>query len=309
MELSFIIPTCNRNHILLTTLDTILNTADKFTTNYEIIVVNDGEHEINFNHNKVTIYKHKNKGVAGARNLGASHTTFENLVFIDDDILVTDDAFERICDFFNNENKNRVLNISWAFPPELKIKLRRSSFGRFLIAIQYTEMKGWMAKGEWKEDKEYPVENLASYCLAIIKSTFERTGGYNEVFPFAGFEDYDFSQRAKKAGITPILNTHIKVWHNESDRIAPAEWFKRRYREGYTRAVYVNEMKDRSYIINPGWIKKILFAILKPTTPFTVFVLSFANRILFLDRLTHPVFKAITGAQLYAGYKDYAKKS
>lgn len=309
MEFSIIIPTSNRSSILLLTIENTIKIADKFTINYEIIVVNDGDTAINLNNEKITIVNNPKQGVASARNYGVSLSRSENILFLDDDILLTSDAFERIINFLRTPELNSVLNICWSFPPELLNTMMKRSFGRFLTGIKYTEMKGWMKDGTWKENIEYSTENLASYCLAIKKKTFNTIGGYNEVFPHAGFEDLDFSQRAKTKGIVPLLNTKLRVWHNETDRINPREWFKRRFREGVTRAVYVNEMKDRSLAIKPGLIKSILYLFILWTAPLIIFLSEIANPFPFLDIITHPFYKAITGAELFSGYSSYVRKN
>lgn len=93
MFFSIIIPTYNRAHLIVATIETILNQT---FTNYEIIVVDDGSIDatstiINtLNNIKINYIKTENKGVAHARNTGIKAAKGQYIGFLDsDDIMET----------------------------------------------------------------------------------------------------------------------------------------------------------------------------------------------------------------------------
>ncbi|MGQ9847928.1 MAG: glycosyltransferase family 2 protein [Bacteroidales bacterium] len=131
---------------------------------------------------------------------------------------------------------------------------------------------------------------------------------YNETFPYAGFEDFDFSNRVNEAGIKVILNTKLVIYHNEMDRIEPKEWFKRRYNEGATRYIYVKLSKDTSKTINPSFLKQIIFSFVYSFSSFFLFFTKTLNYKIF-DGFSFFVYKVMAGAYIWKGYSDYAKKN
>ncbi|MGQ9847929.1 MAG: glycosyltransferase family 2 protein [Bacteroidales bacterium] len=135
MELSIIIPTFNRVNIATLTIQTILKILPKITSNYQIIVVNDGEENFNLTDNNLEIYKNPKKGVASARNYGVSKAKYRNLLFLDDDMILTEDALRYYFSFFNDidRSKQYCLNIKWEMPKELILKCKKTSFGRVFL--------------------------------------------------------------------------------------------------------------------------------------------------------------------------------
>ncbi|NMD01003.1 MAG: glycosyltransferase [Bacteroidales bacterium] len=310
MEISIIIPTCNRNKILLKTIENTLEILPKITSKYEIIVINDGKEEFLFYHPNVKIYQNTKKGVASARNYGVSLSTYENLLLLDDDILLSYDALMQYKIFFKSSSSyNHCLNIKWKYTNELINKCKKTNFGRYLITIGYVEMKGWMNNEHWIENSEYIVPNLASFALGLKKQIFKNVGGYNESFPYSGFEDFDFSLIINKQGIKVLLNTTHTVFHNEEDRIEPNSWLQRRYREGATRAVYVKLTKDKSFEIRHFFVKKIIFSIIYRLNKILVFKTKLLNFSRIFDFISFAIFNALAGAYIWKGYHDYEKKN
>lgn len=311
MELSIIIPTFNRVNIAALTIQTIVKLLPKITSNYEIIIINDGDEHLNLDGNNLKIYNNPNKGVASARNFGASKAKYNNLLFLDDDMILTEESLKYFFSFFSDKDRSKqhCLNIKWEMPKELINKCEKTNFGRFLINIQYTEMKGWMKDSKiWKENEEFIVPHLASYALAITKENFFKVGRYNENFPYAGFEDFDFSNRVNKAGIKVILNTKHVIYHNEIDRIEPKGWFKRRYNEGATRFIYIKISNDRSRIIKPTFLKRIIFSFVYSSSSFLLFITRTLDYKIW-DSFSFFIYNVMAGAYIWKGYSDYAKKN
>jgi glycosyltransferase involved in cell wall biosynthesis len=311
MEVSVIIPTCNRKSIVLKTITVAVENLAKITSNYEIIVINDGQDDILYEHPFVKVYKNTKKGVASARNYGVSLSAYKNLLFLDDDMLLTHNATSCYLNFFNDTAKStqHCLNIQRKFPEELVKQCKKNNFGRFLIHINYIDMKGWMKDATWMDSDEFVVLHLASYGLAITNENFTKVGGYNENFPFSGFEDYDFSIRVKKAGIKVLFNTQHEIYHNEEDQIEPKGWLQRRYREGATRAVYVKLTGDRSMTIHPTFFKRFAFSLIYKTQKIFLFKTKILGVLRMFDFISFALYNALAGAYIWKGYHEYSKKN
>lgn len=78
-----IVPSCNRPHLLARCLKSLLNQS---YTNYEILVVNDGDELQLENTEKLKILKNEGpKGAQGARNTGLKYAKGEFIYLLDDD--------------------------------------------------------------------------------------------------------------------------------------------------------------------------------------------------------------------------------
>lgn len=229
--LSIIIPTFNRREIVTETLNYLARTGALTDCVHEIIVVNDGDVELSNLENtggdlKIKIVKNIGKGVATARNYGAKLAVYDILLFVDDDILLADDAVGQIIEFHQN-NGNCLLSGTWVYSSEVLEKLKQTPFGRFKIQNDYICMGG-IEKKQLSENL-FESESLASFCLSMRRETFERIGGFNENFPYAGCEDQEFSTKAVKLGIKLNYLTSVKTFHNELDRGDREKWMTRQF--------------------------------------------------------------------------------
>jgi GT2 family glycosyltransferase len=280
----------------------------EYNSDYEIIVVNDGENTISINDDKVKVFKNPKKGVASARNLGVANSIYDNLLFIDDDIIIASEVLNNIISFFNSDKSiNYCYTVMNKMPNELTQKCLKTNFGRYLVYLNSLYTKGWMENSiELIKNELYEVENSISQCLAITKDNFYKVGGYNENYPFAGFEDYDFSVRIKKAGIKVLFNTKDLILHNEEDRININSWLKRRYNEGASRAVYVNITQDKKFLIKHSFFKRMIFKLFYIFTKPILLIPKILDYEVF-DKFNFLIFKIIGGAYIWKGYKEYAK--
>lgn len=308
MEISVIIPTYNRSKIVNKTIRNTWHILSKLNIDFEIIVINDGNEDVLQTNKNILIRKNIGKGVASARNYGASLAKYNFLLFLDDDILISDEAAKYLIEFFNSYKSSAYcLNISWIYPTELIVQCQRKNFGRYLLRINYVSMKGWMNSNTWKEQSQYETETLASYFLAITKENFFKTDGYNEKFPYSGFEDYEFAQRANAVGIKTLLNTKYIVYHNEEDRLDINDWMLRRYREGITRALYVKLTNDAKYNISHNIVKRIIYNTIYFLRKPIIFNIKLLNTPLF-DFITHKLIHVLTGAYIWKGFSHEMRK-
>ncbi|HRH58554.1 MAG TPA: glycosyltransferase family 2 protein, partial [Chitinophagales bacterium] len=115
MEASIIIPTKNRETILLNSLRYAIKAIA--TINVEIIVINDGDNEIVLSEEwkpKIRIIKNPKSGVASARNLGAANAISDILIFMDDDMLINENAVKKVIEYIY-QNTSSTININWIY--------------------------------------------------------------------------------------------------------------------------------------------------------------------------------------------------
>jgi GT2 family glycosyltransferase len=303
MIISIIIPTYNRNTILYKHLSiayTALQGLD-----YEIIVINDSKNntvDIPAEWSKhISVVNNPKQGVASARNLGASLAKSEKLLFIDDDMIINRRSVDRAIAFLD-EHKNACLNINWLYPDDLNNNLEAYQFGRYLIHFGFTTLRGWLgAAFDWQENQLQKVGLAASYFLAMSRECFEKSGKYDENFPFSGYEDHDFAVRLNRNGINSYLDTGYLVWHNEADRVQLGGWMQRKYRGGQTQKVAVS-MGHKDVAIHYSKLKaNIYFLISKVDFIFEIALKLIPNYKIF-DLLYFRIVNILLGINLYKGY-------
>jgi uncharacterized protein YjbI with pentapeptide repeats len=96
-------------------------------------------------------------------------------------------------------------------------------------------MKGWSKGLYWDDFSLFRTQNLAGATLLLKKSTYENVDGYNNSFPLAGFEDYDFSKRVQTKNIECFIDPINLVYHNEVNKTSLKGFLKRVKNNSITR--------------------------------------------------------------------------
>lgn len=301
MELSVIIPTKDRGKIFDETLAATV--AATLHLDAEIIVVNDSRASqpvIPADFQRVKLLHNKKHGVAAARNLGASKSTGEILLFLDDDILISAQSINQVLQV-HRQLDHIALNPNWVYPPATIQSLEASAFGRFLTAHEMTTFKGWYSDSTWKDNSLFQSMSVASFHLSIPRSDFEKTTGYSEMFPYAGFEDYDFPPKLKDAGLSFYIDTRVTIFHNESDRGMLTAWLDSQERRASTRRVAVG-LGHRELELTYGGSKKVLLEMLLFLSPVLILILKEWLKGNLMDRLYFRLVTALQAARIYKGY-------
>ncbi|MEP1034895.1 glycosyltransferase [Ekhidna sp.] len=228
MNLSIIIPTYKRESILKETVLTILNFYPK--EKFEIKIVNDDNGaplELEFDDERVEVLQNQAKGAAAARNLGVKHAAKSNLLFIDDDIVITEDHLQNHLNTLS-EYPNGIVTANRKERQDLIDLFSKTSFGRYKYKHDYIWHEGFV-KGKISDRYSY-IDGAATFSCSMRKSTFEVLGGFDEKFPYAGSEDYDLFERAKKQGHKLIFDTQNICYHNEPYNAEMSIWMNRHYR-------------------------------------------------------------------------------
>jgi GT2 family glycosyltransferase len=298
VQLSIIIPTKDRGEIFKLTLRHALDAMEELPC--EIIVVNDSKTS------KPTVPQSSNirlvdnlkNGVASARNLGASLAVSPNLLFLDDDILISKKSLTHVLNH-SYLLENSCFNLNWEYPQEPIAQLKQYQFGRFLLKQKLTAFEGWYNDASWQPNALFQSRAVASFHLSISKANFEKSGGYNESFPFSGFEDYDFPMRLKKMGLRLYIDTRATVHHNEADRMDLDNWLATQERRAITRRVAVNSGYG-DLALNYGFMKAIILKLFL-IPGWTSFIKSIPN-IKLLDPFYFKMIGIMAASRIYKGY-------
>jgi glycosyltransferase involved in cell wall biosynthesis len=279
----------------------------------EIIIINDGrkiELELPA---EIMLFPNTKHGVAAARNLGASKAMGIILLFLDDDMLIFKENVDAIINFHSN-NSGCILNLNWIYPPIIQNSILRTPFGRYLDKYGFTSLKGWNKDNpNWNDNITFQSLGITSQNLSMQKSTFSKIGGYNEAFPYAGFEDHELSDIINKAKIKIFIDPQQITYHNELDRLKPLNWLMRKYRGGITRRIAYHQGHHECQIkagILKITVSKIIFQLF---TPISV-LLNFPFKFHFLDTVYFAIITKLLAVAIYRGYysneaKCYINKS
>ena len=231
-EASFVVPTFKRPAALAETLAALV-ALDYPSDRYEVIVVDDGSDEstrdvvdrFGARGPSIAYLAQPSRGVASARNLGASHARSDLLIFLDDDMLVEPDHLRRHL-ATRKQHDGCLLNGRWEFSPAVRDELERTPFGRFRLGLE-----DWVKTAITMEplgDGCFRPSGVTACNLSISARLFASLGGFDESFPFAGCEDQEFSHRAQNAGSTFVYDPGILLGHNDDrvdfDRFCARQW-------------------------------------------------------------------------------------
>lgn len=302
MRLSIIIPTANRPVHLKKTLHNAVVAIEGLDA--EIIVINDSRNTFPSipDHPHIRSAQNIGSGVAAARNFGSRLAQGELLLFLDDDILISTKSIQHILNVHSNQH-HVALNVDWVYPPATQQMLRTNSFGRFLEAMGLTTFKGWYHHRSWRDNALFESTSVASFHLSLLKSDFEETRGYDERFPFAGFEDYDFPLKLKNAGCKFFIDTRIAVFHNEILHPDPDQWLSRQRRRATTRRVAVN-LGYTELALNYGTVKASALTVLTWIEPALRRILHWIPDKKAFDFLYFRILATLEAKAIFDGYRD-----
>ncbi len=180
---SIVIPNFNYAVYLAEAIESALNQDHPHT---EVIVVDDGSQDNSLEVARrypVKVIAQANKGLAGARNAGASQARGEFYVFLD-----ADDTLDR-------RYVSRTVAALRALPPE--------------VAFAYTHVQTFGTESRRIEPGPFSVRSMVKANLAHASSTiraaaFKQVGGYDETWHTA-FEDHELWLRMLSRGFVGVL--------------------------------------------------------------------------------------------------------
>lgn len=302
MKLSVIIPTKGRKQILATTVAAAVQSTEHL--NAEIIVVNDSKTDLPElpSPNTVKVLNNPKAGVASARNFGFRHAAGDLILFLDNDIIISRKSVDHICKL-HDSHPHACFNLNWEYPADTLKNISLHPFTRFLKNFNMISFKGWYNDPGWKDDQLFASRSVASFHLSISRNDFEKSGGYNEAFPLAGFEDYDFPVRLKKAGVEFYIDSRVTVYHNEIDRLDLDNWLNNEQRRALTRKKAVNLGYDELALEYPLW-KRIPLTLITNNETFLMRILNVLPNSKITDPLYFRLLTSIQASRIYKGYSS-----
>ncbi|MFQ5823193.1 MAG: glycosyltransferase family 2 protein [bacterium] len=225
MDVSIIIVNHNTKELLKELLTSITQNVKNIS--YEVIVVDnnstDGSCELfKTNFTKVTLIANKsNFGFSKANNQAAKLTKGKNILFVNSDTIVCENAIERMFAFLEKEkstavvgckllNKDNSLQRSCGIFPRL---LTEFYFRTFLNRIFPTsKIFGSFKLGSWDYSSVLEVDWVSGACLMIRKEIFDQIGGFDEHL-YMYYEDVDLCLRVKKLGWKIYFTPNASVYH------------------------------------------------------------------------------------------------
>ncbi|MER3493605.1 MAG: family 2 glycosyl transferase [Mastigocladus sp. ERB_26_2] len=204
--LSVVIPTYNRKAILekcLRALETQQLRASSSITGYEIILVDDGStdgtlewletHKTEFPH--VRTFQQDHQGPAVARNLGIEKAQGDTIIFIDSDLVVTENFLQAHADALVQGREK--LGSDRAF-----------TYGAVINTCNFDH-----PTSEPYKLTDFSAAFFATGNVAIPKHWLEKAGLFDTSFQLYGWEDLELGVRLKKLGLTLIKCPQAVGYH------------------------------------------------------------------------------------------------
>ena len=300
MKLSVIIPTKGRRQILAATVSAAIQSTQHLDA--EIIIVNDlrSERVEVPEAGNVRTFDNPKAGVAAARNFGFRNSTGELILFLDNDIIISRESVDHICRL-HDRYAHACFNLNWEYSAETLRKISTHPFTRFLKSFQMISFKGWYNDPSWQDNQLFKSKSIASFHLSISRDDYEKSGGYNEAFPFAGFEDYDFPVRLKKAGIGFYIDSRLTVCHNEIDRLDLENWLNHQQNRALTRRKAVTLGYSELAIEYRLW-KRVILKFINTNERFLKAILRTLPNSPLADPLYFKMLSALQASRIYKGY-------
>lgn len=298
---TFIIPTKDRDAILFQSLEQLLTAVTGLDV--EVLVINDDKGRkipLPAEWASVQVLENPGKGVASARNFGASRAAAPLLWFLDDDIWVSHEVVKQGL-LVHRQRPDAVFNFNWVYPEMLLQKVLKAPFGRFLQSIEFTSMKGWCKGMDWKENELMETQGLAGATLLISADAYAAVGGYDASFPLAGFEDHDFSVRVQRAGLKCYIDARVMTYHNEVNKTSLPGFLKRTFQNAITRRHAVEIGYKDQELKYTGW-RSIKYRIAKFAEPLLLLCAQHWPDFPVLDGLYFRICQLLIGVNMYKGY-------
>ncbi len=200
VDISVVVPVHNGEKDIQECLEKIQNSRG---CRFEVIVANDASTdrtvEIAEQMGARVITLDEQSGPAVARNYATGACRGEIIVFIDSDVMITDDT---LCKFQTQFEKNHWVAAFGSYDQNPKAGNLVSTYKNLMHHFFHQRSAG-NASTFW------------SGCGAIRKSVFEEIGGFNEQFARPSIEDIELGMRLKEARYPIGSLPHIQVQHTK----------------------------------------------------------------------------------------------
>jgi GT2 family glycosyltransferase/glycosyltransferase involved in cell wall biosynthesis len=209
----------NWNELLLTSeaVESVLNYTDE---EVEIILVDNGsEYEVvtklvdQFSGSRVSLLTvGVNRFFGEGNNIGAESATGDILVFLNNDILVTENWLEPLIQELESDPKVGAVGPKFLYPDGTL-----QEAGAFIDSLGNSVQRGkGQSAGLYLFNERQEVHYVSAACIAIRKNDFLRVGGFNFIYEPAYYEDTDLCFSLRAAGLSIVYQPDSVVVHKES---------------------------------------------------------------------------------------------
>jgi len=204
---SVVIPTYNRKKSLIETLKAFSRQTFK---DFEVVIIDDGSSDgtkeaidkSNFSF-KIRYFLQENKGPAAARNRGIGEARNKIIFFTDADIIPCPELLAEHFESHKKGGENLTVLGYMEWDPRIKLTPFRKYIANYHLAYPRIKDENNVKFGF------FYTGNISAYKSFLIKGGF-----FDETFPYAAYEDTEFSYRLHKMGMKMILNKKAFAYHN-----------------------------------------------------------------------------------------------
>jgi len=179
---------------------------------HEVIVVDNGSNDGSLEYLRSVggirlVANPENAGAVEARNQALTISTGDCVVFLDNDVVVTQGWVERLLECANSDASIGLVGprSNFASGPQLVVG---AQYGNYLEMAAFA--RGWGAA--CKGSRAY-VHRLVLFCMLVKRQVVERIGGFDPSFDRWGWEDDDYGVRSQAAGFKLALANDAFVHH------------------------------------------------------------------------------------------------
>lgn len=301
LRASVVIPTYNRPE----ELKNLLLSLDKQNippADFEVVVVDNGD---SLETKRVAesislapklIYAMETvSGAARARNRGIQEAQAEIVIFVDDDMIVGPSFIEQHLHAHSRFHKDVCILGKIIHKPRWPNKI----ISKYLSQSKHQNMPLSNNEGQ-----ELGYQCFYTANISVPKEALINAGGFDEAFPYYGWEDIELGFRLQQKGIPIIYNPHASGYHHFDTSLV--DYLKKRYRSGKSLGYFLSKHPEASkdfHIANLSF-----FAILLKVIVAMIILLPALLIFKIFDRLLFRVLDAVSNFALYLGLRSSAKK-
>jgi len=236
IEVSVIIPTYNRKHVLEKALRALFSQTYP-RSSYEVVVVDDGSSDgteemvgsaVGEAPCEFRYLRQEKRGPAAARNRGITEAKGETVLFLGDDIVADKELLkEHISSHQKSLRANQAVLGFTTWHPEVK----RTTFISYLDS---TDLQFGYGSMEAPEDLSY--HYFYSSNISLKREFLLQNGIFDEDFKYPAYEDSELGYRLKKRGLWIVLNRRAIAYHLH--QLTYSRFRKRQRLAGYGAALF-----------------------------------------------------------------------
>jgi GT2 family glycosyltransferase len=239
MDLSVIIPTCNRPRILALCLAALARQSLD-PSRFEVLVCDDGSEQDlaplveNAGLRNVRLLRQKQGGPASARNLGLAQANGELTLFLNDDAIPDNDL---LLHHFLTHRGFRGARVAVLGRLSTARRYLGTRFGRIL-----ENANALFAYNGMRKLQTYDYNHFYTCNISLKTESLDAVNGFDADFRDAAAEDVELGYRLQKRGLEVLYNPDCLAWHEHE--IAPADFCNINFRRGYWAMLFFHKHPD-----------------------------------------------------------------